>query len=372
MVLNMKNNYLILSNSLAHGGGERIAANIINGLNADNESVAAFIIENEISYHIDSGIKVYTQPVKVRVPVIGKLINNAAALIYLIYIIKKKNINVVISHLFRANYLNVISSCVTGHKAIITTHGSVRKYMNGGFLSKINLFLIKTLFKKADKKVFLTERMKEDYIPYVGANNNFVIPNCYDLNSIEVSSFEVVSDNPFNDHDYFIFVGRFHPVKRVDLILDVVSKLNVNLLLLGDGEAYEKLSHQYSSKNIAFLGSRANPYPYIKSAKAIILASESEGFPNVIVEALALGVPVISSDCRTGPREILKIPLSMSFEHILKLPYAGIFHVNDHCGLKSLLEWMFEVNVDKKICKNLVADYGISNIIKQYKKLSSI
>ncbi|MFM4678115.1 glycosyltransferase [Aeromonas media] len=366
----MKNNYLILSNSLAHGGGERIAANIINGLNADNESVAAFIIENEISYHIDSGIKVYTQPVKVRVPVIGKLINNAAALIYLIYIIKKKNINVVISHLFRANYLNVISSCVTGHKAIITTHGSVRKYMNGGVLSKINLFLIKTLFKKADKKVFLTERMKEDYIPYVGANNNFVIPNCYDLNSIEVSSFEVVSDNPFNDHDYFIFVGRFHPVKRVDLILDVVSKLNVNLLLLGDGEAYEKLSHQYSSKNIAFLGSRANPYPYIKSAKAIILASESEGFPNVIVEALALGVPVISSDCRTGPREILGVCVNIEINKTYVNNIGGLFKVNDTAALEELLVLFSNASLNSKaVCKDAVSNFSIEKIVSRYTSL---
>lgn len=368
----MKNNYLILSNSLAYGGGERIAANIINGLNAANESVVSFIIEDEISYHVDSGVKVYTQPINLRIPVVGKLISNIFALIYLIYVVKKNNVNIVISHLFRANYLNVIVSYITSHKAIITTHGSIHKYMNGTVTSKINLFLIKTLFRRANKKVFLTERMKEDYIPYVGEHNNFVIPNCYDLKSIESSSLDVIFDNPFKEKDYFIFVGRFHPVKRIDLILDVVSKLNINLLLLGDGEEYEKLSYLYTSNNVAFLGSRTNPYPYIKNAKAIILASESEGFPNVIVEALALGVPVISSDCRTGPREILKIPLAVSFDHILKLPYAGIFHINDHSGLKALLEWMLEFNVDEKACKNLVTEYGISNIIKQYKNLSLI
>ncbi|WP_323939523.1 glycosyltransferase [Aeromonas caviae] len=367
----MKNKYLILSNSLAHGGGERIAANIINGLNAANESVASFIIENEIAYHIDDGIRVYVQPIDWKIPILGKLLNNITSLIYLIYIIKKNNVNVVISHLFRSNYLNVIASFITGHKVVITTHGSISKYMNRRVTSRINLLLIKTLFKKADKKVFLTERMKDDYIPYVGEYNNVVIPNCYDLKSIEKSSLAAVSDNPFNANDYFVFVGRFHPVKRVDLILDVASKLNINLLLLGDGGDYEKLSHLYSGEKIVFLGSRSNPYPYMKNARAIILASESEGFPNVIVEALALGVPVISSDCRTGPREILKVPLELSFEHTLKLPYAGVFHVNDSSGLMQLLEWMLEFKADEDECMNLVADYGIDNVIMKYKDISS-
>ena len=366
----MKNNYLILSNSLAHGGGERIAANIINGLNAANESVASFIIENEIAYHIDDGIKIYAQPIKPNVPIIGKFLNNIAALIYLIYVVKKENINVVISHLFRSNYLNVIASFITGHKTIITTHGSISKYMNGSAASRINLLLIKALFRKANKKVFLTERMKDDYIPYVGEYNNVVIPNCYDLKSIENLSLAAVSDNPFNVNDYFIFVGRFHPVKRVDLILDVASKLNMNLLLLGDGGDYEKLSQIYGSHKIVFLGSRSNPYPYIKNARAIILASESEGFPNVIVEALALGVPVISSDCRTGPREILGVCLDREINKTYVNDIGGLFKVNDIEALEELLVLFSNLSSHSiTACKDAVSNFSIEKIVSRYTSL---
>lgn len=359
----MKCNYLVLCNSFAHGGGEKIAANIANGLHENGESVNAFIIEDKISYEVNNAIKIYSLPFKI------KFFNDIAAFFYLIYVIKANKIDKVISHLFRANYLNVFASFFTGHKSIVATHGSISKYKNGKISSKINLFLIDFLFKKASKKVFLTERMKDDYIPYVGAENNVVIPNCYDFDEIHIKAQVVQNDNPFKENEYFIFVGRFHPVKRIDLILQVISALNKKLLLVGDGELYDQLREAYEADNIVFLGNKKNPYPYIKGAKAIILASESEGFPNVIVEALALGVPVISSDCRTGPREILGVSGKIVIEDYYVNDKSGLFKVNDASSLSELILLFDRTHKKTGIIENGILRFNINQVVAEYARL---
>ena len=298
--------YLIFCNSFSKGGGERIAVNLANGLSLEEKDVCLFSIENKQTYESHESIYVYKNPVSCDLPIVGKLITNVSAFFFMIYIIKKYKIDVVVSHLFRANYINIFVSFITKHQSVVVTHGSISKYLNTKISSSINIFLIKRLYFFASKKVFLTGRMRDDYLPYVGENNNVVIPNCYDLNAIENYSNEAVVDCPYNKGDYFIFVGRFHSVKNIDSILDTFIENNSNLLLVGDGCEFDKFRYKYIDSRITFLGAKSNPYPYIKNAKCLLLASESEGFPNVLIEAFKLGVPVISSDCRTGPREILE------------------------------------------------------------------
>ncbi|HAS4578840.1 TPA: glycosyltransferase [Vibrio cholerae] len=362
----IKNNYLILSNSLAYGGGERIAANIANGLYDSKKNVSIFIIENKVEYEVNTNVTVYKNIVNV--PFL-RFLNNVFAFFYLVYLVKVKKINIVISHLFRSNYINVLASFITGHKAIITTHGSISKYKDSRLSSKINLFLIKKLFFHADKKIFLTERMKDDYLNYVGLNNNEVIPNCYDIKEIDLKSKVRVNDNPFRPKEYFVFVGRFHPVKRIDLILDAAKMLGKKVLLIGDGELLKLFQDKYESKDIVFLGNKKNPYPYIKHAKAIILASESEGFPNVIVEALALGVPIISSDCRTGPREILEIDTSLVINGHYINNVSALFEVNKKSSLEHIIRNFDQCDFDERKCREIVEKYDICNVVKKYASL---
>jgi glycosyltransferase involved in cell wall biosynthesis len=81
------------------------------------------------------------------------------------------------------------------------------------------------------------------------------------------------------------------------------------LVIIGDGEdgpALQRLAAELNvSSRVRFLGGLAEPYPFMARADALVLSSKFEGFAGVIVEALALGVPVIATDCRSGPREVL-------------------------------------------------------------------
>ena len=80
-------------------------------------------------------------------------------------------------------------------------------------------------------------------------------------------------------------------------------------MIVGDGEfeEYRELAKELGvADDVYFTGVKKNPFPYLKAAKVYALTSYHEGFPNALVEAMALEVPVIATDCLTGPREILR------------------------------------------------------------------
>ena len=109
---------------------------------------------------------------------------------------------------------------------------------------------------------------------------------------------------------YVIHVGRFAPQKRHDLLLDAwkLAGLDMDLVLLT--EPADGLSRLIEAKGLSgqvtLAGFRPNPYPWIAAAELLVLCSDHEGLPNVLVEALACGTRVVSTDCPSGPREVLR------------------------------------------------------------------
>jgi glycosyltransferase involved in cell wall biosynthesis len=108
---------------------------------------------------------------------------------------------------------------------------------------------------------------------------------------------------------YVIHVGRFAAQKRHDLLLDAwMAIANPPLLVLlcaPDERLTRMIEERGLGRRVTVAGFQANPYPWIANAELLVLSSDHEGLPNVIVEALAVGTPVVSTDCPSGPREIL-------------------------------------------------------------------
>jgi glycosyltransferase involved in cell wall biosynthesis len=88
------------------------------------------------------------------------------------------------------------------------------------------------------------------------------------------------------------------------------QKLDARLVFLGDGEERERLEALTKELQleaaVSFLGGVANPLPYMKRAKVLALSSVVEALPTVVIEALAMNLPVVATDCPSGPREILR------------------------------------------------------------------
>lgn len=110
-----------------------------------------------------------------------------------------------------------------------------------------------------------------------------------------------------------VAAGRLRPQKGFDLLLgalaEVLQQRDVRLIILGEGPDRRALENQARQLGIHaavdFVGFRPNPYPIMRTADAFVLSSRFEGAPNVLVEAMALGTPVVATDCPSGPRDML-------------------------------------------------------------------
>jgi len=109
---------------------------------------------------------------------------------------------------------------------------------------------------------------------------------------------------------FVLHAGRFMPQKRHDLLLDAwaAARLPHRLVLLTQpSPALEALiSSRGLKERVLVAGFRTNPYPWMGAAELLVLSSDREGMPNVLVEALACGTRVVSTDCPSGPREVLR------------------------------------------------------------------
>jgi len=132
-----------------------------------------------------------------------------------------------------------------------------------------------------------------------------VIFNSYSFESIRKKG---EYPSPFKG-PYIIHVGRFNAQKRHDLLFEAFSGLSIPhklVLLTHKTEALEDLINKYGlSERVYVAGFQENPYPWIKGADVLVLCSDYEGLGNVLVESLILGTKVVSTDCPSGPKEII-------------------------------------------------------------------
>ncbi|MDQ3986524.1 MAG: glycosyltransferase [Actinomycetota bacterium] len=138
-----------------------------------------------------------------------------------------------------------------------------------------------------------------------------VIPNPLDANMIREMADEDVG---LLSHPLVVSVGRLAPQKNHSLLIEafarVTQKVDAHLILVGDGPLRSSLEKEVAgralSDRVSFVGEVDNPYPFLKAADVFALSSKVEGFPLSLLEALALGRPVVATRASNGPIEILE------------------------------------------------------------------
>ena len=263
---------------------------------------------------------------------------------------KRLEIDTSISFLEGADYVNVISK--RQEKVIVSLRSSKEadKDITGltGWLRKS--VLLPWLYKQADRVVSVNGGIKAELIRTMAIpfSKISVINNYYDIIAIQETGREQLpkfAEECFN-RPVIITSGRLHKSKNHEGLLQVASILKRNqlkfrLIILGEGDLLDELlrhcegldlrssilknGHVETDADVLFLEYQANPWSFISRAQVFLLTSSWEGFPNALAEAMCLGVPVISTDCPHGPREMLMdgIPLSEKREEALWTP-AGV------------------------------------------------
>ncbi|HIF9309753.1 TPA: glycosyltransferase [Photobacterium damselae] len=157
-------------------------------------------------------------------------------------------------------------------------------------------------------KTFIENNIDQRYISLTRIYNPF---NFKEI--LESANQEIVEELP---EKYIIFVGRLEKQKNIFLLLHSLFYIenDISLIIMGEGSLEDSIRKEIIklklSDRVVILPFTDNPYMYIKKAKALVLTSSHEGFGNVLVESLICGTPAISTNCPSGPSEILTGELS--------------------------------------------------------------
>lgn len=202
------------------------------------------------------------------------------------------------------------------YNPVITIEGNISAYfktINRPPTLKERL-LLKYCFKKAKGTIVPSEGVREDIISKYGANREktFTIYNGIDIEKIKENAKAEIPHN--KDCPWIVTACRLNSQKDFSTLLNAFSiirkTLHAKLFIVGEGELRNDIIRLASelkiNNDVILTGFLKNPFPYIAKADVFVLSSFFEGFGNVLVEAMALGIPVVSSDCPSGPSEIIE------------------------------------------------------------------
>ncbi len=235
--------------------------------------------------------------------------------------LRKERPSLVIANLTPANLLAVIGGKLSFIKTKISVGIQVAvgiQISTSFFKSKIRPWVYKLFFYFTDYIVAVSEGIKSDLLSFgVEKSKIKVIYNpVYSLDIIKRGD-EKIKNKWFEDKNIKIIlaVGRLHKQKDFPVLIKSfynilnINKINAKLLILGEGPERNNLESLIDELNlkesVCLCGFVNNPYAYMNKSSIFVLSSAWEGFGNVVAEAMAFGLPIVSTDCPWGPSEIL-------------------------------------------------------------------
>jgi len=306
-------NFIIAS--LSTGGAEKVVANLSKELvNRYNVNIILFGSNSSEDYSTNGNI-IYLDKINTRLNPIYKIFAFFLRINKLRKIKKKSDIS--ISFIEYPNFINVLSR-VKGHKTVLSVRNHMTMKHSKGLKSMIWKWTIRRYYRNADKIVSCSKEIEYDLIKnyHIPSPLITVIYNGYPINEIRKMSTETldVKEQEIFDKPVIISIGRLSYHKGFTKLIKAFHLLkkdynDFQLVILGKGEMLDELNtlitDLHLNDSVHILGFKKNPYTYIAKSKVFVLNSSYEGFPNVLLEAMICGLPVISSDCLSGPREII-------------------------------------------------------------------
>ncbi len=302
--MNNKPNLLLMVPMLHQGGFERVCVKTAR-LMQDFYNVHILIFsDKDINYDV-TGIDV----INIDVPAQKGLVNKVLNVFKRVNKTKKikKDLGVDISYSFgsSANYVNVLSR---GKEKVLT---GLRCQTDMENAKEVKLFC-----KKSDQVLSCSREIMRQLSSDFNYNKSTYIYNPLDIKDVQAKGAEEIADFPFERdgsvkvissmgrNDYI--KGIWHLLKAFSLVYKEHPEARLVVVGAGNWEPYRDLAKKLGVEGKAvFPGLKKNPFPYVAQSDIYVCSSNHEGFPNAVLEAMALHKPVISADCKTGPREIL-------------------------------------------------------------------
>lgn len=260
-------------------------------------------------------------------------------------------------------------------KKIIWIHSSIRKHKQDN-KSKISRYGEE--LKKYDKIIAICQEMKEEIKELYPSLSHKIeyIYNPLDCNNIIEQGNENIEkmtsyEKELIESDYFLAISRLDAVQKdfetlIEGYLILKNKgIKERLYIIGEGDGRVKIEKMIEEKklveDVILLGQKQNPYVWIKHSKLFIHSSRYEGLPTVLLEALMMDKFIVSSNCPTGPTEILTNPKA-----------GELFNVGDANQLaEKVLKVLYDKDYQKELLKNIQLkkkEFELSEITEKFHK----
>ena len=298
--------------SLFGGGVERVVVSLAEGFQLKGNQVIIITLSTKKTnfYQLPPKIK------RIDLNIMGEshnylaaLKNNFNRLLKIRRTIISTQPDIVIAHLTKTNILTLLALAQTDYPVLVTEHCDPNLIFYGKLWEKLR----RTVYPYAAKIVSVSQGI-EDYFDWLPEYKKTVIYNPFFISASNSELLDIPKDmDPTKK--WIISMGRLTYKKGFDLLITAFSKIanrykDWQLIILGEGELRTKLENLRERLNLTtrviLPGRVRNPFPLIKKAELFVMASRFESFPIAHGEAMLCGVPIIATDCPSGPRELIR------------------------------------------------------------------
>lgn len=301
---------MLITPMLHQGGFERVCVTTARLMQKYYDVTVLIFSDKDINYDV-TGLNIVNINLPSRKEKYAKVINLIKRVIKVKQLKKELGIDICYSFGSSANYVNALSK---GKEKVFT---GLRCSTDMESPKQVKLFC-----SKADQVLSCSKEIMRQLSTEYNYDKSSYIYNPLDIETINKQATEKIDDLPFglkdrrkdsDDIKLIVSVGRqdyikgfWHLIKAFSIIAKDNDKARLMILGTGDWSQYQKLAEDLGIKDkVAFMGIKKNPFPYVAASDLYVLSSNHEGFPNALLEAMALGKPCIAADCKTGPREIV-------------------------------------------------------------------
>lgn len=301
--------------SLNGGGAERVMVSLSNAFAKRGYSVDLILAVTKGPYlsYVSKDIRIVE--LKVR--------RTVTALLPLWCYLRRERPGVLLSAMTHANLIAILAKILAGvpMRLIISERTTISLEVKKAkdFVTRFFHFLVPVLYRRADGIVAVSQASAADLIRFSNLPASAVD---YIYNPFDIQHIQKLASEPLL-HPWFIpeqppvilAIGRLTEQKNFSSLINAFTRLRqrrkVRLLILGEGElrdSLESLVSKYglTAEDVQMPGFVDNPFAYMARCGVFVLSSRWEGLPGVLIEAMACGAPVVSTDCLSGPREILE------------------------------------------------------------------
>lgn len=348
---------------LGSGGAERVVSTLSNILYNRYEVHIICLIKTKPFYKIHDDVTIHycLEENNNSNSVAAAIINNLKLVRKLIAIIKKNNINILLGFLTSANVLSIIAGKLRNIPVIV----SERNNPKNEYVPRMWKQLRDRLYPRANLIVVQTEVIKHFYLDKTSSKKLAIIPNPI---STDFTVEPITATNQDSRENIILNVGRLHPQKAQDILIKAFSNSkhkNWQLYLVGEGEKRKDLESLISSldlqEKVHLVGRVEEIQKIYDRAKIFAFSSVFEGFPNALIEAMHFGLACVSTDCPTGPSELIDDGKN-----------GYLINVNDTTALTDKLNILMEseelrISFGEKAQKT-VSKFNATNIAQEWTK----